>query len=185
MFEVPTVPIVFPEKGIRFDGLLFRTPTIDDVPLVAPAFQDPDIGGRANMPAFDEEAVRSSLPILEKNMGEGTFLALLVADPESGEVYGGGNLHRIDRELGQGEIGYWLFPEARGRGIATRTARFLADFGFAIGLERIEARVFYGNPESERVLERAGFTKEGVLRSLPRRAGGRDDMILYSLLLGE
>ena len=54
-----------------------------------------------------------------------------------------------------------------------------------VGLERVEARVFYGNPESERVLERAGFTKEGVLRSLPRRAGGRDDMILYSLLLGE
>ena len=45
--------------------------------------------------------------------------------------------------------------------------------------------MFADNPESERVLERAGFTREGVLRSLPRRAGGRDNMTLYSLLPGE
>ncbi len=45
--------------------------------------------------------------------------------------------------------------------------------------------MFAGNPESERVLERAGFTREGVLRSLPKRSGGRADMTLYSLLPGE
>ena len=115
---------------------------------------------------------------------EGT-LALLVTDSETGEILGSGNLHQINRELGQVEIGYWLFPEARGRGVATRTARFLAEHAFSIGFERVEARVFAGNPESERVLVRAGFRREGVLRSLPKRAGGRDDMTLYSLLPGE
>ena len=185
MFDVPSVPIEFPEEGVRRDGLLFRLPTHEDIPRLAPAFQDPDIGGRANMPAVDEDTVRSMLPLVRQRMHDGVFLAVVVADADSGEMYGGGNLHRIERELEQGEIGYWLFPEARGRGIATRTARFLAEHGFAIGLNRIEARVFYGNPESERVLERAGFTREGVLRSLPRRAGGRDDMTLYSLLPGE
>jgi RimJ/RimL family protein N-acetyltransferase len=45
--------------------------------------------------------------------------------------------------------------------------------------------VFTGNAESERVLERAGFKREGVLRSLPLRRGGRGDMTLYSLLPGE
>ena len=185
MFEPPTVPIDFPDSGVRRDGLLFRLPTLDDLPEVARAFGDPDVGGRANMPALAEDDVSSLYPVVRQRMQDGTFLSLLVVHPETDEIFGGGNLHRIDRELGQGEIGYWLFPEARGRGIATRTARFLAEVGFSIGLERLEARVFPGNPESERVLERAGFTREGVLRSLPRRAGGRDDMTLYSLLPGE
>jgi RimJ/RimL family protein N-acetyltransferase len=185
MFDVPTQPLVFPQEGIRRDGLLFRLPTAEDAPALAPAFQDPDIGGRANMPYFDEATLRTVTPMLTERMKEGVFLPILVIEAESGEIQGGGNLHQINRALGQGEIGYWLFHHARGRGIATRTARFLADYGFSIGLERIEARVFTGNPESERVLERAGFSREGVLRSLPRRSGGRADMVVYSLLLGE
>ncbi len=185
MFDAPTQPLVFPAEGIRRDDLLFRLPTGDDAPALAPAFQDPDIGGRANMPTFDEGTLRTVTPMLTERLKEGVFLPVVVTDAESGEIHGGGNLHQINRNLGQGEIGYWLFPHARGKGIATRTARFLADYGFSIGLERIEARVFTGNPESERVLERAGFTREGVLRSLPRRSGGRADMTVYSLLLGE
>ena len=186
MFDVPTPPLVFPAEGIRLGDLLFRLPTPDDAATIAPAFQDPDIGGRANMPVLDEEALRTVVPRrLEERMEQGLFLALLVADAETGEILGSGNFHQVNRELGQVEIGYWLFPEARGRGVATRTARFLAEHAFSIGFERVEARVFAGNPESERVLARAGFRREGVLRSLPKRAGGRDDMTLYSLLPGE
>lgn len=185
MFDPPAQPLVFPGEGIRRDDLLFRLPTAADAPTLAPAFQDPDIGGRANMPTLDEVTLRTLTPLLEERMEKGVFLPLLVVDTESGEILGGGDLHQINRELGQCEIGYWLFHYARGKGIATRTARFLAEHGFSIGLERIEARVAAGNPESERVLERAGFTREGVLRSLPRRSGGREDMVLFSLLPGE
>lgn len=183
LLETAVRPLSFPGRGIRRGDLLFRLPTVDDVPTIAPAFLDEDVGGRANMPLIDEETVRAVAESLPDLLARGRFLPLLVTDAAS--VLGGGTLHRIDRELEQGEIGYWLFPHARGRGVATRTARFLAEHGFSIGLRRIEARVFAGNPESERVLQRAGFTREGILRSLPRRAGGRDDMTLYSLLPGE
>jgi RimJ/RimL family protein N-acetyltransferase len=186
MFDVPTPPLDFPDEGVRRGDLLFRLPTPEDAATIAPAFADPDIGGRANMPALDEDALRTVVPKrLAERMQDGVFLALLVTDAETGEILGSGNLHRVNRELGQVEIGYWLFPRARGRGIATRTARFLAEYSFSVDFERVEARVFAGNPESERVLVRAGFTREGVLRSLPKRAGGRDDMTLYSLLPGE
>jgi len=100
----------------------------------------------------------------------------------------GAHLRRAARgaaQRGQCEIGYWLFEHARGKGIATRIARFIADYGFSLGLERIEARVVVGNVASERVLERAGFTREGVLRSMPLRRGGRVDMTVFSLLPGE
>ncbi|HVD25555.1 MAG TPA: GNAT family N-acetyltransferase [Gaiellaceae bacterium] len=185
MFDVPATPLTFPDDGVRRDGLLFRLPTPEDIETIAPAFSDPDIGGRANMPALDTDTLRELSPLLPERMEQGMFMPLLVADSETGEILGGATVHQLNWELGQAEIGYWLFPAARGRGVATRTARFLAEHAFSLGIDRVEARVFDGNRESERVLQRAGFTREGVLRSLPKRDGGRGDMTLYSLLPGE
>ena len=173
----------FPPEGVRRDGLLYRLPTLDDADTVAPAFADEELGGIANMAPLSADELRAQVTELPTMLEQGWMIPIvIVAD---GEIQGGGNLHHFDWELGQAEIGYWLFPQTRGRGTATQAARFLAEYGFSLGFERIEARVFTGNTASERVLERAGFTREGVLRSLPRRRGGRADMTLYSLLRGE
>jgi RimJ/RimL family protein N-acetyltransferase len=178
-----TRPLAFPEEGIQRDGLLFRLPRLDDVDTVAPAFQDDSVGGAANMPRFTADELRTQVRQFASILQQGVMIPLLaLAD---GEIQGGGALHHFDWEHGQVEIGYWLFPHARGRGTATKMARFLAEYGFSLGLERIEARVFAGNSASERVLERAGFTREGVLRSMPKRAGGRADQTLFSLLPNE
>jgi RimJ/RimL family protein N-acetyltransferase len=80
------------------------------------------------------------------------------------------------------EVGYRLFAHARGRGLATRAVRAAAREAFASGLWRIEANVRIGNEASERVLERAGFTREGVRRRYLRHEGGRVDATLFSLL---
>ena len=55
----------------------------------------------------------------------------------------------------------------------------------ASGLWRVEAHVRIGNDASERVLERAGFTREGVKRRLLRHEGGRVDATAFSLLADE
>jgi RimJ/RimL family protein N-acetyltransferase len=185
MFESPSRPLSFPAEGVRRDGLLYRLPSVEDVETMAPVFADEEIGGAANMLPLSVDEVRAQAVEFPAVLERGLFLPLLVTDAQTGEVHGGGNLHNFNWAVGQAEIGYWLLHGARGRGIATRTARFLAEHGFSLGLERIEARVFVGNEPSERVLERAGFTREGVLRSLPRRWGGRADMVVYSLLPGE
>jgi len=83
------------------------------------------------------------------------------------------------------EVGYWLFEDARGRGLATQAVRAVAGEVFASGLWRIEAHVRIGNDASERVLERAGFTREGVARRLLRHEGRRVDATLFSLLADE
>jgi len=83
------------------------------------------------------------------------------------------------------EIGYWLLRRARGRGVATCIARILAEHAFALGILRVEADVNVGNDASDRVLERAGYTREGVVGSLPRPDGTRVDKTLWSLLPGE
>ena len=60
-----------------------------------------------------------------------------------------------------------------------------AEHAFALGIQRVAAYVNVGNTGSERVLERAGFTREGVVRSLPVPDGRRIDKTLFSLLPGE
>jgi RimJ/RimL family protein N-acetyltransferase len=185
LFEPVAHPLSFPAEGIRRDGEVYRLPIVDDLVILAPVFQDKSIADEANMPPLGPKELQryiSSLPqLLENSM----LLPLVIDDAETGEMLGGTVLHDFNWQLGQIEIGYWLFEHARGRGVATRAARFAADYGFLLGAERIEARVFVGNKASERVLERAGFTREGVIRSLPRRWGGRSDMTLFSLLPGE
>jgi RimJ/RimL family protein N-acetyltransferase len=185
LFGAPPRPLTFPAQGTDRGGLTFRLPTEDDIETVAPAFLDEELAGAANLPPLDEHALRRILPRVRELLEQGLFLPLLIVDGVSGTVQGGANLHHFDWERGQCEIGYWLFEHARGKGIATQTARFLAGYGFSLGLERIEARVFVGNVASERVLERAGFTREGVVRSMPVRRGGRADMTVFSLLPGE
>jgi RimJ/RimL family protein N-acetyltransferase len=83
----------------------------------------------------------------------------------------------------KGEIGYWMAPEARRRGIGARATRLLAEWAVsALGLERLELMANPDNEASQRLAERAGFTREGVLRKYRRRHGVREDLIMYSLL---
>jgi RimJ/RimL family protein N-acetyltransferase len=83
------------------------------------------------------------------------------------------------------EIGYFVLRAARRRGYATTIARLLAEHAFSLGIERVAAYVNVGNTSSERVLEKAGFTCEGVVRSMPKPDGRRINKTLFSLLPGE
>ena len=64
-------------------------------------------------------------------------------------------------------------------------ARMLAEHAFSLGIQRVCAYVNVGNVASERVVERAGYTREGVVRSMPKPDGRRVDKTLFSLLPGE
>jgi RimJ/RimL family protein N-acetyltransferase len=83
-------------------------------------------------------------------------------------------------------IGIWLSPEHRGRGHGVEAQRQLAAYLFATTtVERVEAATDVTNGAEQRALERAGFTREGVLRHAQFREGGFHDMVLYSKLRGE
>lgn len=184
-YGVPTIHLSVPAEGIPFDGLLLRLPTLADVDGVAPAFSDPELREAGNLPPFSRDELIERLPGLGALVGSGRLAPLVVVDPRLGEVLGGGTLHHLDAERAIIEIGYWLHPHARGRGIATRLARVMAEHAFTLGVQRVAAYVNVGNLSSERVLERAGFTREGVVRSLPKPDGRRVDKTLFSLLPGE
>jgi RimJ/RimL family protein N-acetyltransferase len=74
-------------------------------------------------------------------------------------------LEKIDKINKKASVGYWISKSYRNRGIATEAVKLAVDFGFnKIKLKRIYARVREDNISSCRVLGKAGFEKEGVLR---------------------
>jgi RimJ/RimL family protein N-acetyltransferase len=83
-------------------------------------------------------------------------------------------------------LGIYLVPEHRGRGHGAEAQRQLAAYLFATTLvERVEASTDVDNLAERRALEKAGFTREGVLRHAQFRAGAFRDLVLYSKLRGE
>ncbi len=186
MTEPTIVAFAVPDR-FEIDGTLVARVTEDrDIPVVAPAFRDPGIGGENGMPPFDEEELRrvwrERIPELR---ARGVLFPYVIEDTADGSILGGVTLRHLDPMRGVIEVGYWLFAEARGHGVATRAVQAVAREAFASGLSRLEANVRIGNDASERVLERAGFTREGVKRRLLRHGDGRADATLFSLLPGE
>lgn len=90
------------------------------------------------------------------------------------------------RTNGAAEIGYWVDPRARGRGVASDAVRAVCQWAFAaLDLEIIEWRCEVGNVASRRVAEKAGFLIEATLRKRLFHRGARVDAWFGSLLNGE
>jgi RimJ/RimL family protein N-acetyltransferase len=92
----------------------------------------------------------------------------------------------LDLPARQGEIGYVVARDARGRGIAGRALELITDWALdGLLLERVELRIDVGNTPSIRVAERIGYRREGVLRSLHFKEDVRSDVAVYSLVRGD
>lgn len=83
-------------------------------------------------------------------------------------------------------IGIALMPAARGRGAGTRAQRLLVEYLFAhTTAHRIQAETDVDNLAEQRALEKAGFTREGVMRGYSFLGGRYHDEVLYSVLRGD
>ncbi len=170
---------------LRVEELLVRLPVDEDVDAIAPVFRDPAIGGEAGLPPWDAETLRRVMrEQLPEMVARGLMSPYVIVDAESERMLGGMNIHHFDPLRDSIELGYWLLRETRGRGIATRCVAAASEHGFANGIDRVEAYVRVGNAASERVLERAGFTREGVKRRYLRRGGENEkhDATLFARL---
>ena len=89
---------------------------------------------------------------------------------------------RIDSENDTGEVGYKILPEYQGHGYAADAVRAVLSHLFMDkGFECISAYHLAGNIASTRVLEKAGFIFEGVLRKAVYRNGIRTDLVSWSI----
>jgi RimJ/RimL family protein N-acetyltransferase len=181
----PGLGLRLPGAGITDGAVRLRMPTTADIDGLMPAFEDAALREAGNLPEVGRDDMLATLPHLPAMAARGRLLPMIASDERAGRIVGGGTLHHLDAERSIVEIGYWVLPAARRRRFATRIARLLADHAFGLGIERVAAYVNVGNLASERVLELAGFHREGVVRSMPVPNGSRVDKTLFSLLPGE
>jgi RimJ/RimL family protein N-acetyltransferase len=113
---------------------------------------------------------------------DGTCAGFAALDAE-GRFVGLALAPTIDRETGEVELGYIVAPAARGRGIAQAMLAQLTRWAFAeAGALRITLVIDVENVASERVAERCGYVREGVMRSVHLKGDERIDAALWSRL---
>lgn len=89
--------------------------------------------------------------------------------------------HDVYRKTGL--IGYWLSEELWGKGIITEAVKLITRYAFEhLDVIRLQAGVLEKNPASMRVLEKAGYIKEGVLRNAAIKRGEIMDEHVYAIL---
>jgi ribosomal-protein-serine acetyltransferase len=96
----------------------------------------------------------------------------------------GVEIHGAERRVG--EVGYWTRSDRAGRGYATEAGRAVVDFAFGeVGLYRLELRAGVENPASQRVAEKLGFAREGILRQGCPHGPTGYDCYLFGLLASD
>ncbi len=176
------------------DGeLALRAPAPADVAEIARICADPAIQRWTRVPSpYTVDDARRFVLMSIGALAEGTGVHLLAVDADDrrhvlGSV--GLSLEAADRT---GELGYWVAPEARGRGVATRAGRLLVAWAFAeLGVQSVALQAAVDNAGSNGVARALGFRPVGTLRSamIAGPAGDpaapRRDARLYDLLPGE
>ena len=183
-----TIPKVQPFE-LRGGGVLLATPTSADVDAITELCQDENIQRWTTVPVpyYRSHAEQFLTELVEPGWQAGTSLTWALRNPEDRTVLGMVGLGLRDGR-GSGEIGFWLGPAHRGRGLMTAAVRLVSEYAFApegLGLERIVWRAGVGNWASRRVAWRLGFTIEGTHRKDLLKHGERVDAWFGTLIAGD
>jgi ribosomal-protein-alanine N-acetyltransferase len=174
--------VAYPDPPLVDEAVALRTWREADLPLIEEVSRGPHVPEMTTVPSpYNDELGREWL---ERQWGRATNdegLSLAIADAASGEALGALALMRRRADIR--ELGYWIVARARGRGLATRAVRLLMHWALLQeDVARVEAFAEPWNVASQRVLERVGFTREGLLRSYLCFSARRADALIYSLL---
>jgi RimJ/RimL family protein N-acetyltransferase len=181
--------LAFPDPPLADAVVLLRPWREADVPGKLMAFSDPVIQ-RFSWPRttpYSEADAHEYFAAQQQARQRGEELNFAFVEPrDEDDVLGGGSLYEIDLQRACAAVGYWLAPAARGRGVASHAVGLLARWAFdELDVARLELTCGPDNLASQRVAERCGFVREGVLRSHLPFKGSRRDTVVFSLLPGE
>jgi len=160
------------------DGVVtLRPPSERDLPAIEQRLADPEV---LRWIGPSEHSAREFLEVNRSGWAGGKCATFSICDPRDdcvGHVW-------VDLAGSRGgEVGHWLLPQARGKGLATRSVRLISRWALReLELPRLSLFTEPSNERSQRVAERTGFVREGVLRSYVEIAGRRVDCVVFSLL---
>lgn len=175
-------PLTLPDlRGERVRLRAFRS---TDVPMLLEVAADPLIPVLTTVPSTPDPALAAEF--IERQHGRarsGTGYSFAIADHDDTAVGQIGFWLR-DIDHGRVSIGYWIAAAARRRGYAADALRTVTAWGERLPeVHRLELYVEPWNVGSWRTAERAGFQREGLLRSWQQVGVERRDMYMYSRIV--
>lgn len=172
-------------EGLERDGVALRRLRARDAHPFAAAFrEDPVLGVKIGADEDPTEGgVRRFIARQPGLRARGEFLGLAVTDTSRRPFLGHVMLHTVAWRHRRGEVGYWLVPDARGRGIAKVAVSLLVEWAFQeLELDRIEITTTPENASARALARSLGFTEEGVMISRNLERGERVDVVLMARL---
>jgi ribosomal-protein-alanine N-acetyltransferase len=170
---------------IQREQFVLRRERPEDAAAVAKAFaDDPGLAVDWGIDEVPDEAkaagwIAEHIALWDE--GQGRHFA--IADPRDDALVGGVNFHRFEPAHRRAEVGFWLAPGARGRGIGSAAIEEACRWAFdRFELNRIEMTTLPGNEAALGLARKLGFTREGLLRSRNYERGEYVDIVILSLL---
>jgi len=169
------------------DGVIVLRPTrVEDAEAIHAAMQE----SAGEVPLWLPETERMSLDDVRefiaacaKMWWESSAFHFGIFEAETGAYLGGCGLTHINLRHRLCNAHYWVRTAATGRGVASRAARLMAKFAFEkLRLQRVEIVVEVENVPSLRAAEKAGATREGLLRNRLNNRGEPRDALIFSLI---
>jgi RimJ/RimL family protein N-acetyltransferase len=161
------------------EGLLLRPWDPADAQVFLSAYQDEEIRRWHTRRPSSEVRVREWFDRYRQDWEQEKGGHWAVAR-DSGKVLGRIALGSVDFDAGIAGVGYWVLPEARGAGVATRALLTLTVWALGIGFHRLHLDHSTRNHASCKVATKSGYLLEGTKRSAGVHDDGRHDMHLHA-----
>jgi RimJ/RimL family protein N-acetyltransferase len=173
-----------PNPPLADDAIRLEPLTQADAADFVELIKDSDVKRFTLIPSGADGAfVREWLGRYESGWLDGSRAGFSIRGTDDDAFYGFAAIVHLDIEKREAEIGYMVAPTARGRGVSVRAVDLLTRWGFdGLSLERLELLIDVQNVASERVAERAGYQRDGVLRNVHFKEGLRSDTGVWSRL---
>jgi RimJ/RimL family protein N-acetyltransferase len=180
---MPSIPDL--REPLSDGNVVLRLAAERDIPEILVAYQDdPHMHerlGEERPPSGAELGRRSERA--EADRAGGLAVSLTILQPGSDDCVGEIRVHHFDWVNARAELGIWLAPQVRGRGLAARALRLACGWLFdACALERLQLLTEPDNEAMIATARAARFQFEGVLRGYGRERGRRVDLSIFSLL---
>jgi ribosomal-protein-alanine N-acetyltransferase len=179
-----TVALHLPDPPISLSGHRLRPWQANDVPALVAAWSDPEMHRWMPEEAnpFEAEQAVAFIADAATHLSAGRSVALALADESGDQAVGSVTLHVWGPR--HWNVGYWVAAEQRKKGLATEALTKLSRWAFAANpiLARLSLYTMPGNEPSQKVAERAGFRREGLLRRWGEVNGEQLDWVMFSLI---
>ena len=166
-------------------GFIVRPITIEDAEPLARYVCMPEVMEHTSSTARTPEDQK---PMLERKLvaGADSPVRFVLQRPGDAAIMATVGFHTISSLNRTAEITYDVAPHHWGTGIATAACLAATDWGFQVrGWHRIQATTVLANVRSQRVLERCGYVREGVVRNFRLVRGQPTDYYMYSVIPGQ